>query len=107
MGLLDDWDSMNADFGGGFSNDTLFGGSGGDRLKPENGLELLTAQERTQLTWEEQRQLIAERSAKIAAENGGGDNVKNPLAEVLAPPPSQPNYMSSETGGSINPNDPR
>jgi muramidase (phage lysozyme) len=116
MGILDDWDSMNVDFGpqsgsssfgGGFSDDILFGGSGGDMLKPEDGLELLTPQERTQLTWDEQRQLIAERSAKIAAENGGGDSVKNPLAEVVAAPPSQPNYMSSETGQSISPNDPR
>ncbi len=116
MGILDDWDSMDVNFvpqsgsdafGGGFSDDVLFGGSGGDRLKPDAGLELLTPQERSQLTWEEQRQLIAERSAKIAAENGGGDNVKNPLAEVLATPPSQPNYMSSETGQSISPNDQR
>jgi DNA-binding transcriptional MerR regulator len=117
MGILDDWDSMDVDFGpqsgstnsfgGGFSDDILFGGSGGDRLKPEDGLELLEPWERTQLTWEEQRRLIAERSAEIAAKNGGGDNVKNPLAEVVAAPPSQPNYMSSETGQSINPNDPR
>jgi muramidase (phage lysozyme) len=116
MGILDDWDSMDVDFGpqsgsssfgGGFSDDILFGGSGGDMLKPDAGLELLTQQERTQLTWDEQRRLIAERSAKIAAENGGGDSVKNPLAEVVAAPPSQPNYMSSETGQSISPNDPR
>ena len=44
MGILDDWDSMDVNFGpqsgsdafgGGFSDDVLFGGSGGDRLKPE------------------------------------------------------------------------